>query len=224
MKLQEQYKNLIEIRKEIDKRLKELDFPKIKELILFLTRSDAYQRLKTKENQMIMLDFFCGTWLEEKKKLSNFNIDDDIFYQIDSLEKIEQKYQTLKFGILRMENNLPEEYCNQTIQYIEEQKISGIAIGRMIVSETKYKEENILKASRRLLENKQLIKAIVLLQYAQELYPDDTDFLLCEAECWMEGRQWEMAYQCINKIENPDLSIQELKEELSKVIPYEKDR
>lgn len=224
MRLQEQYRNLIEIKKEIDKRLKELDFQKIKELILFLTKSVAYQQLKTEENQMIMLDFFCSTWLEEKKKLSSFDIDDDIFYQIDSLEKIEQKYQTLKFGMLRIENNLPEEYCNQTIQYIDEQKISGIAISKMIVFETKYREDNILKVSRRLLENKQIIRAIVLLQYAQEMYPDYTDFPLCEAECWMEGRQWEMAYNCLNKIEKPDLSIQELKEELSKVIPYEKDR
>lgn len=224
MKLQEQYRNLIEIKKEIDNRLKELDFQKIKELILFLTKSDVYQRLKMKENQMIMLDFFCNTWLEEKKKLSNFNIDYDIFFQIDSLEKIERKYQTLKFGMFRIENNLSEDYCNQTMQYINEQNISGIAIGRMIVSETKHREDNILKVSRRLVENKQIIRAIVLLQYAQELYPDYLDFILYEAECWMEGRQWKMAYNCLNKIEKPDLSIQELKEELSKVIQYEEDR
>ena len=40
MKLQEQYRNLIEIKKEIDNRLKELDFQKIKELILFLTNTE----------------------------------------------------------------------------------------------------------------------------------------------------------------------------------------
>ena len=71
------------------------------------------------------------------------------------------------------------------------------------------------------MENKQIIRAIVLLQYAQELYPDYLDFILYEAECWMEGRQWKMAYNCLNKIEKPDLSIQELKEELLKVIQYE---
>lgn len=217
MKLQEQYESLIEIKKEIDNKLKDLDFQKTKELLLWLAKSDVYQKLKTKENQMIMLAFFCDTWLEEKKKLSSLGIDDDIFYQADSLEKIEKKYQTLKFGMLRLENEVPEEYCEQIVQYIIDKRISGIAIAKMVSFETKHKESNILKISHRLSENTQTIKAIVLLQYAQEMYPKNKDLILNEAECWIEGKQWEMAYNCLNKIEEPDIEIQELKKELLRI-------
>ena len=68
MRISQQYDELIVLREEINKRLRELDFEKIKELLLWLAHSNGFQRLKTRDNQMIMLDCYANIWIEEKRK------------------------------------------------------------------------------------------------------------------------------------------------------------
>ena len=58
MRIETQYKELLKIKREIDNRLVALDFSKIKELILWLNTSKEYQKLKSKDNQLMILDFF----------------------------------------------------------------------------------------------------------------------------------------------------------------------
>ena len=61
MRIETQYKELLKIKREIDNRLVDLDFSKIKELILWLNTSKEYQKLKSKDNQLMILDFFITT-------------------------------------------------------------------------------------------------------------------------------------------------------------------
>ncbi|MBQ7067280.1 MAG: hypothetical protein IJN92_10720 [Lachnospiraceae bacterium] len=221
MKIEKQYSALLELEKEINERLKKNDFVSIKELILWLAKSSDFQKLKKKENSLIMLDAFCGIWLEEMKQLPDWGILDNIFSSVSSLNDIEERYQNIKFLALRVENNVPEEFCIDLLDKVIEQKISGIAIGRIVISETLNGVENILKIARLLKEKMQLITAILMLEYTHKGHPENDDILLEMAGCWMEGQQWEKTLECLLLIKKPDPSVKELIQELEKMINHE---
>ena len=88
MKIEQQYQKLIELQKEINDRLKDLNFEKVKDLILFLAKSESFQKLKKKDNQMIILDCFCSVWIDEKKQLEPLGVQEDIFYGVNYLKFI----------------------------------------------------------------------------------------------------------------------------------------
>lgn len=222
MKIQQQYEELLKIKEDINEKLQELNFGKIKELMLWLAKSSIYQKLKTKENQLIWLERFCNIWLIEKKELISRDIDDDIFWGVNSLDSIEKKYLSIKFGILRLETPMPEEYYEQAIDTMIDYHISGLAIGYIIILESLKKEKNILKTARLLKDRGQLITAMELLQYGLKTYADNSDLLLELADCWMQGQQWQQAYDCLKKIKEPDGSVEEMIEELEKVVQHEK--
>lgn len=221
MKIEKQYSALLELEKEINERLKKNDFVSIKELILWLAKSSDFQKLKKKENSLIMLDAFCGIWLEEMKKLPDWGVKDNIFSSISSLNDIEEKFQNIKFLGLRVENNVPEEFCIDLLDKVIGQKISGIAIARIVIRETLNGIENIVKIARLLKGKMQLITAILMLEYAHKQYSENDEILLQMAECWMEGQQWEKTLECLLKIKKPDQSVKELIQELEKMINHE---
>lgn len=221
MKIEKQYRALLELEKEINERLKKNDFHSIKELILDLTKSPEFQKLKSKDNNMIMVDAFCNIWLQEMKQLPDWGISDNIFSSISSLNDIEEKYQTVKFLALRVENNVPEEFCREMLETVIEQKISGIAIARIVINESLNGVDNILKIASLLKEKMQLITAILMLEYAHKQYPENDDILLQIAECWMEGQQWEKTLECLQQLKNPDQSVNELIHELEKIANHE---
>lgn len=222
MKIQQQYEELLILKKDINEKLNELDFGKMKELMLWLAKSTIYQKLKSKENQLIMLENFCNIWLREKKELLARDINDDIFWGVTSLDSIEKKYLSIKFGVIRLETPMPEEYYEQAIDAMIDYNVSGLAIGYIIVFESIKREANILKTARLLKDRGQLITAVELLQYGLEAYADNADFLLELADCWVQGQQWRQAYECLKKIKEPDDSTSEMIGELEKVVQYEK--
>lgn len=221
MKIEKQYSALLELEKEINERLKENDFASVKEFILWLAKSSDYQKLKEKENSLIMLDAFCGIWMEEMKQLPDWGISGNIFSSVSSLNDIEERYQNIKFLALRVENNVPEEFCIDMLERVIEQKISGIAIARIVIRETLNGIENIVKIARLLKGKMQLITAILMLEYAHKQYSENDEILLQMAECWMEGQQWEKTLECLLKIKKPDQSVKELIQELEKMINHE---
>lgn len=221
MKLEKQYEELLELEKEINNRLKKNDFQSIKELILLLAKNKSFQKLKTKENSMIMLDAFCGIWMDEMKQLPDLGIKEHVFSSIHSLEGIEEKYQMIKFLALRIENNVPQEYCQAMLDSIIEQGISGIAIGKITVRETLQSEENILKIAKMLKDRMQLITAIILLEYGHKQFKENDDMLLEMAECWMEGQQWNKTLECLLQIKNPTQPVRELIQELESITNHE---
>lgn len=210
MRLEQQYQELLRLREEIDLRLKQgTNFQNIKELTLFLAKDPGYQKLKRKENQMLYLDCFLSIWLEEKRKLPQLGIEEDIFNKVESLEKLEQKYWQIEYCALRIENHVPEPYISQSISWLTEQRISGIAIGKIVIFETKDRKDNLLRIAQELKQRGEAANAILLLQYAQEKYPGQDELALEEADCWLLGEQWRRAYELLTAIEKPTAEIRE---------------
>lgn len=221
MKIAQQYEELQVLIKEIDSRLVDLDFLKIKELILWLMQSKTYQKLKGKENKLMMLDCFCIIWLEEKKCMTKLGVYEDIFGGIRSLADVERKYHIIEYSGLRIENKMPDYICEQAVDELIENKVSGIAISKIYIRETYKREENILQISRILKEKGQLATASILLQETLKTYPENEDMLMELAECQMLGGQWNKTLECLKKIKKPSAEVQELIEELEKVIKDE---
>lgn len=218
MRLTEQYQELLRLKKEIDQRLKTgADFGRIKELMLYLTQDKAYSKLKVKENQMIMLECFLNIWLREKKKLPDLGVETDIFDKVFSLDDVEQKYQRIKYCGLRIENAVPEDYIEQALKWLSEDRVSGVAIGTIIVRETEKREENILYIAQYLRRRGDPLNALLLMQYANEVFPGQEKLLLEEADIWLEGQRFERVLELLSQIENPSSQIKDLMEELRQV-------
>ena len=183
MGFQQQHEELLALRPEIDERLRDLNFEKIKELQLWLAKSESFKILKVRDNQLIFLDEFCRIWLEEKKKLSQMGINTDIFYGVDSLEALERKYLTIQFGILRLETPMSVEYYEQAVDDFINYHISGIALYQILMRETARREENIVRLAGLLLDRKQMVTAVFLLQKGKETFPQNKDIILSLFEC-----------------------------------------
>jgi tetratricopeptide (TPR) repeat protein len=218
MTREEKYKALLKLEKEIDMRLRHTDFDGMKELLLFLAQSEDYLKMKSYEQSLRVLDTFAGLWIEEKKKLTDIGINDDIFYHISSLKDAERKYHIILFGVLRFETAMPEEYYEQVIDNILEEHISGIALGQIIANNTVDRINNAVKISRRLNARGETVRSICMLQKMATYFPEDKDILLELAGCWMDGQQWEQALECLKKIKEPDKEVQAVIEELEKVL------
>lgn len=219
MQLEQQYYELQRLEEEVNRRLAQgTDFGRVKELILYLAREQTYLELKQKEGRMIMLDRFLGIWMEEKQKLQDPGIAEDIFYQVGSLEDLAHKYQQILYCALRMENNVPEPYVEQAMAWLVEQRISGLAVGRIVMLETRDKEGNLLHIAQELKRSGEILNALLLLQYANEKLPGRAGLLLEEADCWLQGRQWERAYELLEAIEEPAQEVREIMTQLRQVI------
>lgn len=219
MQLEQQYRELQRLKEEVDCRLAQgTDFQRIKELILYLAREQAYLELKQKEGRMIMLDRFLGIWMEEKQKLQEPGIAEDIFYQVGSLEDLVHKYQKILYCALRIENKVPRLYVEQAVAGLVEQRISGLAIGRIVMLETREKEENLLYIAQELKRGGEILNALLLLQYANKCFPGRDRLLLEEADCWLQEQQWERAYELLKAMGNPAEEIKEIMTELRQVI------
>lgn len=218
MKLQQQYEALVGLQKEIDKRMAALDFHAIKELILYLAKSEEYQKLKGKDNRLSMLDQFCSIWMREKKNLEALGIHSDIFDGISSLNDVEEKYLTIKFGVLRLEKGMPGEYCRQFAEEVIRRRISGVALFAILMRETGKRKSNCLKLARFLKAEGQTVTALTFLQEAERTFAGSEELLLELADCWLVGRQYQAAFECLQRIGNPDREIRELLMELKGIL------
>lgn len=219
MRLQQQYRELLRLQKEINAHLESgTDFPQMRELMLYLAKDTGYAKLKTKENRLIQLDRFFGIWLEERRKLPALGIDRDIFYGIDSLAGVERKYQRVLYLGLRIENHMPPICVQQALDWMEEWKISGIAIGRIVAGETHRGRDNLLRIAQEMKGRGELQSAVLLLQYANEQYSGEEALLLEEAECWLRGKQWEKACELLESIKEPAEETRQMIQELRQVM------
>lgn len=219
MELKQQFQELLRLKREIDQRMKRgTDFQDIKELMLYLVEDPAYSKLKSKENQLIMLESFLNIWLMEKKKLPNLGIGTDIFYNVSSLDDVEQKYQKIKYCALRVENNVPDEYLEEAFGWLKEDRISGIAVGKIVKSETEKREKNLLDIVQYLKCKGDFLNALLLIQYGNDTFPGQENLLIEEADIWLDGQQFGRALELLTKIEDPSQKIKELITELRQVI------
>ena len=222
MQIKEQQEKKTERYKEIDNKFQETSFEKIIEIQRWMLKSKQYQLLKTKDNKLFFFDSFCRIWIEEKKRMLCVEEEKDIFWRTQSIEEIESKYYDILFAILRVENNVIKQDIQQGIDKIIEEEISGIAIGYILMVESKCKKENVISISQLLAQKNEYIKAIELLQYAQSCIFQDDDFILAEADCWITIRQWNQSLNCLKKISNPDRDILEIIHNIERINENEK--
>ena len=210
MQIKEQYRKIAELHKEIDSKLQDTSFEKIIQLQRWAVNSEEYQTLKAKDNQLLLFNIFCKIWIEEKQKMLDIENEKDIFWKIHNLNELQSKYYDVIYAILRIENNVPNQSIHEGIDKILKNEISGIAIGYILISESKKKKESIILMSQLLIEKNEYVRAIELLQYVQAYIPGEEDFFLQEANCWIAGEQWGQALNCLKKIPNPSGDIKEL--------------
>lgn len=214
----EQYQEILRLKCEINTRLsKGTDPSSIKELAIFLAQDREYQALYRTDNQLIKLSHFLTVWREEQERMPLHTISDGIFYQINSLNELEQKYYRIEYYGLRIENQIPQIYCDQLLDWLLEHKVSGIALGIIIRNRTEKGMENLLIIAQELKRRNELPNAVLLLQYAREKYPDHEELLLEEADCWLQVMQWQKALELLQKLDNPTTEILEIISELQQV-------
>ncbi len=215
MRLKQRYKESLRLKREINRKLREgTDFPQIRELMLFLAKEQSYVKLKREEEQLIMLESFLNIWLKEKRKLPELGMASDIFCGITCLDDLERKYRRIKYCGLRIENNIPEEFIQEAVQWMDEEKVSGLAIGKIMISQTKRSEQNILFMAKYMKKRGDMLNAFLLLQYANEALPDREKLLLEEADIWVSLCEWEKALKLLERIKEPAQDIRGLMTEL----------
>lgn len=170
------------------------------------------------DNQLIRLQHFLTVWREEQDKMPGRAATENIFYQIDSLDCLEQKYRRIEYYGLRVENHVPEPCLGELLDWLLEHRVSGIALGIIIANRTEQGCENILCIARELKRRAQLPDAVLLLSYAREKFPDKDIFLLEETDCWLQAGQKEKALELLREIRRPTAAIRELMAELEQVI------
>lgn len=223
MKLEQQYQEIMKLKDELDHRLAGgSSFAEITDLALCLSRDQRYLRLYPTDNQLSMLLHFLKIWQEEKRSLPPLGITESIFYQVGSLEELERKYRRIEYYGLRIENGVPEPYCRELMDELLSQKVSGLAFGMILKNRTENVPENLLAVAQELKRRLELPNAVLLLQFARREYPGEEALLLEEADCWLQGQQFERAYALLLEIENPSPEIRELIDELQQVTPHDK--
>lgn len=214
--MEEEYKEIARLKHEINIRLaKGTAYSDINDLARFLAQNRKYQELYTMENQFIRLQHFLTVWGAEKQKLPDLGISEDIFYQVHSLDELEQKYRRIEYYGLRIENNVPAPYCRELLDLLLEQKVSGIAFGIIVRNRTENGQNNLLLIAQELMRRLELPNAVLLLQYAREKYPDSETLLMAEVRCWIRGQQFQRAHELLQEIETPSIEIQKLIAELN---------
>lgn len=218
MRIEERYNKLLELQSSLDERLKDLSFENIKALILESKKNPYFQKLKREDNQLKMLDSFFSMWIEEKKQLEIIGINEDIFDGISSLSDVERKYLSIRYFIFRIENCVPYDLCISAMEGLVSSHVSGIAIGHVICDESLKKIDNAVSIAVMLKNMGETVRAISLLQYMDSRYNNQEKILIELADCWLEGRQWGTALECLKKIENPNSDIVGLIKDLEKML------
>ncbi len=219
MSLEKEYQEIAGLKQEINSRLAAgTAYSDIKALALFLEQDQKYQELYVMDNQLIRLRHFLTVWEAEKQELPALKISEDIFYQVHSLDELEQKHRKIEYYGLRIENNVPEPYCQELMDWLMEQKVSGIALGIIVRNRTENGQQNLLSIARELIRRMELPNAVLLLQYARAKYPGAEELLLTEARCWIQGKQFKRAHELLREIKDSSPEAQEIIEELRQVI------
>lgn len=218
MKIERQYEELKRIQGIIDLKLGDNSFESIRELVLFLDKDDMFNKLKLKDNKLGILNIFVGIWLAEKTVLNKYGIETDIFTGISSLADIEYKYHVIEFGVLRIENNLPDNYQIDAIRNIINMKISGIAIANIIKRETKDRINNVLRTAKLLKKENDFINAILLLKEFQKLYANSDEVKIELADTYIAVNCLKEAYDVLVNVNSPDDNILAIIDELKGII------
>ena len=200
MRIEDQFVELVKVKKEINKILAESDLQTYQHLACELDKNRIYKRLVKKDTQLYMLEQFFYIAFQEEKKLVQRGISANVFEGVTSLDILERKYLSINFSMYRLELDLTESELSETISRLIRLKVSGIAMFHIIQCETKDIIENVMKLSKELLKRQEFVNALIMLQEAVGEYPDVVELSVRLANVWMELGEYSEAYKCINAI------------------------
>ena len=175
--LEELYNKMLEFKAYVNAQLLDGSFEAIRDLIRNIDSNELYPVLLEKDTQLSMLDIFLGIWLDEKRELSSLGFNNDILTNLHSLDELEDRYHIISLGILRLENNLPEDKCEEAINNFISLDISGIALFTVLKIDTIKRIENVIKLSNRLRAHKEYIRDMYLLKRAIAEFPGDKEIM-----------------------------------------------
>lgn len=203
MKLQEQFEELEKLKKRINSILAKQDVGANMTLAVELSENRMYKKLVGKDTQLYMLEHFFFIALREQSELLPRGIETNIFDQVSSLEKLEEKYLAMEFAALRMELDLEPEEISETVRRVVSLDVSGIAMFRVIQFETAKIVSNVIRISTELLKQGEILRTLVLLKEAILGFPDEDELKLMLAKVWMEVGEFEEACKCLKQIKEP---------------------
>lgn len=210
MKAQELRICIDELKKEIEKLLEEGN---IQEIVLQIGKQkDDY--IFMKDNQLMILMLVCSIWSVE----TQIGVKQTFLEKACSLTELEELYMNLSYYCRRFENDMPQEYLLEGIEYILEKGFSGVAIYSVIEVQTWKTEENALNIARYLKSVDGVETAILLLQMAIMKHNKNNDLLMELADCWLLLGNWKQAQSVLGKIEKPSDEVQEIMKELEEVL------
>ncbi len=216
MTLQEQRERLDEKKKQINEILKNHPDDIIRELTSIVQEKNI-NIFQAWDRQIALMVKVCGIAFAEERCHDKKNILDNIH----SLDELEMLYTEIKFLCLRIENDMPDSALEDSIEYIRQCNIGGIALHQIIVRETWKRESNIIAMARLLKQYEMIDRAIILLHLASETYSKNNNICMELADCWMSQGRWKEAYDVLKKIKRPKKDIQEILTELEKVVVHE---
>lgn len=168
--MQKEYTELCRIKREIDEKLADWDEQTIAELLEAFRQDEVLKRLTAKDNQLIKLKCLCILWMDETMKRSMHGVESTILKGIQSLHDAELRFLTLQFGMLRIACQMPEEKCEEVIDYIIRYDISGIVLYFMLKSVTENYQQSMKRLVTMLNDRKQYVTAACLLKEAGAEY------------------------------------------------------
>lgn len=202
----------------VNEKLLAADVNSISELIRFMNQDKVFEKLRLKDTQLANLIILTKIWLEEKTRLGLYGQKQDIFEGVENLDMAETKYRSIHLGILRIENKFAKEFIDEYIRFIISEKISGIALAMIINQESKYRASNAVLLSRYLKEKGAYIDALILLETASLLTYACDDIYMELADMYIEANCLDKAFETLNKIENKDENIEDIIDELDKIL------
>lgn len=218
MRLYQQYEELMKLKGKIDAVLQTANHTMLAGLFQELDRNPMYRKLVVKDTQLYMLSHFIYVFFREKQELLGRGIDANIFEGVTSLEKLEEKYHTIEFAALRFDAELPILLCEEAINNLINQDISGIAICRIIQFETASKIKNMEAVVGCLKGCEEYVRAITMLQEAAIQWPDEDKILFLLTDLWLDMECYDEAYACLRKVKEPNSEVCQIIEELEKVV------
>ena len=167
-----------------------------------------------KDNQLMILMLVCSIGAVE----TQIGVRQTFLEKAHNLSGLEDLYTSLKYYCRRFENDMPQEYLLEGIEYIIENSFSGVAIYCVIEVQTWKVEANVLIIARYLKSVEAIETATLLLQMAVMKYNKNEDLLMELADCWILLNNWKQAHSILKKIENSSGEVKEIMNELREAL------
>lgn len=138
------------------------------------------------------------------------------FDDVSDLKQVVHKYDLIKHGLWRIEQQLSMEKCLDGLQYMLNESVSMIMLGWIIYSNMKNRE-NVYLWVADYIKQIDIMKALELITYGLMLMGDNDTLFIAKADILLDMSLWKDALQALKKVRTPSEGILEIITELESV-------